>query len=283
MTNLYIIGNGFDLDLGLKTKYSDFILSSEFQNLIQLHSNCLFSKYLFKKFNEELKWMDIENELKVYINNIYDQTGTDFKSEFIQFKKTLITYLQNQVATNSFNYSSNAARICDKILDDLSKNINVRIVNFNYTNTVPIIVKKLNSDRYRKHEELEKIIYNNPHGEIKKGIVFGVEDNALIQNKKDFLYLIKGADPIHEHQDWHKSYTIANEITIFGHSLGDSDFDTFEPMFDYLMTVRDFQRTLKFYYLDKDEDYYNERLEKFTKGRITALSINHLLLRNPSF
>ncbi len=157
------------------------------------------------------------------------------------------------------------------------------MVNFNYTNTLPYVVNKINSDNGSRRVETEKIIYFNPHGEIKNGIVFGIEDGALLDNKKDFLYLTKGADPNHVNSDWHESYFKSNEISIFGHSLGDSDFDSFDPLFGYLVSSRDSKKKLNLYFLEEDIDFYNMRLDKYTKGGLTALSINHIVKRNPKF
>lgn len=283
MTNLYIIGNGFDLDLGLKTSYSDYIQSDEFKELIKPASDCSFAKYLDEKRKENYKWMDIENELKIYINNIYEKNGTSFRMEFDMLKKSLSAYLNRVTSNSKINYDSNAARISNKILNDLRNNIEVRVVNFNYTNTLPHVVKKINSDNVSRRVETEKIIYFNPHGEIKNGIVFGIEDGALLDNKKDFLYLTKGADPNHVNSDWHESYFKSNEISIFGHSLGDSDFDSFDPLFGYLVSSRDSKKKLNLYFLDEDIDFYNMRLDKYTKGGLTALSINHIVKRNPKF
>lgn len=68
-----VIGNGFDLDLGLRTTYSDFMssccfLDSDFLNpyiLSKIRSKIsgvnLFS-YLDKKYRYE-RWIDLENEL----------------------------------------------------------------------------------------------------------------------------------------------------------------------------------------------------------------------------
>jgi hypothetical protein len=283
MTNLYIIGNGFDLDLGLKTSYVDFIGSDEFKELIKPSSDCSFAKYLNEKYRGNYKWMDIENELKIYINNVYDKNGAFFKQEFNLLKKSLREYLNRVTINEKINYNSNAARICNKILTDLKNKVEVRVVNFNYTNTLPYVVKKINSDNGSRWVETEKIIYFNPHGEINNEIVFGIEDGALLDNKKDFLYLTKGADSSHVNSDWHQSYLIANEIIIFGHSLGDSDYDSFDPLFGHLVSSIDSKKTLKLYFLESDADFYNERLDKYTLSGLTKLSINHVILRNPKF
>ena len=49
MDRLYIIGNGFDIDLGMDTRYSNFLESTSFKNLVEDKTNDLswkFSNYL---------------------------------------------------------------------------------------------------------------------------------------------------------------------------------------------------------------------------------------------
>lgn len=56
-----IIGNGFDLSLGLSTSYMDFVNSDEFQILLNMQNQLA----IYLKVNAELQnWIDIENELK---------------------------------------------------------------------------------------------------------------------------------------------------------------------------------------------------------------------------
>lgn len=62
MNNLLIIGNGFDLDLGLPTKYSNFIESKYFKKQNIRRGSKLF-KYISETYHDK-KWIDIENELK---------------------------------------------------------------------------------------------------------------------------------------------------------------------------------------------------------------------------
>ena len=68
---LFIIGNGFDLDLNLKTSYHDFLDSSYFRNKASI-----FSEYELKRLNGDINifsylkyreqingWIDVETEL----------------------------------------------------------------------------------------------------------------------------------------------------------------------------------------------------------------------------
>lgn len=59
--NLYIIGNGFDLDLGFDTSYRSFISSKQFKSLIANNSNNMLAKHIDKVFNDEKSlWVDLE-------------------------------------------------------------------------------------------------------------------------------------------------------------------------------------------------------------------------------
>ena len=65
MSNILVLGNGFDLDLGLKTRYSDFAGSDEWRKYSSKEGN-LF-KYLDVKKEIE-RWFDLESELFSYAN-----------------------------------------------------------------------------------------------------------------------------------------------------------------------------------------------------------------------
>lgn len=71
---LVIIGNGFDLDLGLKTSYADFMMSKVFEkyrNDSHLETTSYARQNLFdilqKQFDSnDKKWIDVEIELREF-------------------------------------------------------------------------------------------------------------------------------------------------------------------------------------------------------------------------
>ena len=84
--NIFIIGNGFDLDLGLPTRFSDFANSTfwpiakkkdkpqelptrtargSFMAMLPLHQNTLLEHYLEDKRDKE-SWFDLEGYLLDY-------------------------------------------------------------------------------------------------------------------------------------------------------------------------------------------------------------------------
>ena len=69
---IIIIGNGFDLSLGLKTSYKDFIESDSFTLLLKKENSLTI--YLNGK-QEINNWVDIEKELTEYSKLVpYDKS-----------------------------------------------------------------------------------------------------------------------------------------------------------------------------------------------------------------
>lgn len=170
--SILIIGNGFDLNLGLKTSYQNFIASHVFKNLVD--GNNQLCKYLNNQ-NELNRWIDIENELKKYSRDVYkDSNRKIFRQEYQQLCKSLCSYL-NTLDMSSIDETSKVYNI---ITDQLSDLENVLILNYNYTSSIDYILNQ----RSLKYDIL------SVHGSAKNSkIVFGVEDRARINEDDVFL------------------------------------------------------------------------------------------------
>lgn len=279
---LYIIGNGFDLDLGIKSSYNDFFKSSQFEKLIKPNSDCDFAKYLSKQVNNNtnIKWVDIEIELKRYVNNICSKSATSFKEEFNSLTKALQSYLLSVNVFNTNDESKGSVLLAKKIINDLHSNQSTtRIINFNYTSNIVKLVEKFN----RKNYSTELIDLIHVHGKLDDEIILGIEDGALIEQKEDFVFLKKGMYQVYTNNKWHQSYLGANEITIFGHSLGESDQDVFKPMFQNLLQIRDRSKVINIYFHPKDLDYMSKRINDLLDGAVTAFKTLHDLRFNPKW
>lgn len=77
---LLIVGNGFDLSMGFKTSYGDFMRSSVFPKFDS--ALCL---YLRKQFQENMGWIDIENELSEF-SNVISSMKQDAKKEHTKWE-----------------------------------------------------------------------------------------------------------------------------------------------------------------------------------------------------
>ena len=98
---LLILGNGFDLNLGLKTSYADFI-----KDTFDINKECEddLCNYMVEVFKEgDKNWIDIENELKEYsgllTKNYPKDTGTvDISYSFMISELTSsLFWLENTV------------------------------------------------------------------------------------------------------------------------------------------------------------------------------------------
>ncbi|CAN5161450.1 hypothetical protein BH09BAC5_BH09BAC5_09120 [soil metagenome] len=208
-----IMGNGFDLNLGLKTSYNDFIQSRDFSELWR--PNSLFSHLEGQKILNN--WIDVEIELKKYSNNCGDES---FEKDYHKLCEALIHYI-SKIDYTEINKSSSAY----KLLTDLL-NHDFIIFDFNYTNTVLKICNELGVDSQVLEGKIVKL-----HGSASEGkIIFGVEDSAAIKTQHIFL---KKAFPAH-YKAINLNFQLLNasDIYIFGHSLGETDHTYFKHYFE---------------------------------------------------
>lgn len=141
---LYIIGNGFDLHHGLKTKYSDFEVYLEKQNasLLYLLNNC-FSADLWSDFESNLSKLDIaeifaDNE-DLLPDDDSDRDGDKyiFIDKMEQIKDNLTFGLKNELRNwiLALDYPQN--------IDEVKLNLdtNAIFLTFNYSDTLERIYK----------------------------------------------------------------------------------------------------------------------------------------------
>lgn len=133
---LLIIGNGFDLDLGRNTRYSDFA-KSEFwpKNL-----NSQLYKYLDSKAHIE-KWFDLEGELATYVTKLNDQCLAAYRStipgiakqdeeDFKIIVEDIISYLSVIEEHTKPKEPSLAAKVFSLVCRDRAFQ---KVYSFNYT------------------------------------------------------------------------------------------------------------------------------------------------------
>ena len=237
-----VIGNGFDLDLGLPTSYQDFLKSSEFRKY--LDSTHMQTDYgyvvgdidnLFQYLNEKYQcqnWIDIEMELKDLASRTFktvDGKGntvnaipvaTDAKAKsFEVLCKQLCLYLKN-LDYNFVKGSSTALKLLSVINEYASV---CEIITFNYTD-----LHKLNDELSEKL----RVRIDHVHGSIKdRDIIIGFEDEVEID--KSYSFMIKSFNPAFRSHNVRQKLLDADEIIFFGHSLGETDYHYFEDLFRF--------------------------------------------------
>ena len=232
---LFILGNGFDLSLGLPTSYNSFVESDLFKKRVNikhypnanvdLHDRNIHN-YLTLQKNVK-NWIDVEMELMKYathqrveyhndrggltsMNNVSDGTIKTFYN---------LLCLDLQTHIKSIDLSKiDRKSLSLLLLKQVSSHKKNQIVTFNYT-------------------DLEQLLGNKPkcgveyiHGNTMTKILLGFQrfDNMA----EGYEYMIKSENPDYKSCHLSDKMLEADEIIIFGHSMGITDHFYFQKFFD---------------------------------------------------
>lgn len=224
---LFIVGNGFDLSLGLQTRYSDFANSGywPFAN----NRKEYFYEYLNAQLNT-VAWFNLERILGEYESSMGVSRPIEFNGKcfrpkpssdynsFMELSDSLAKYLIHEQETE-LKVGSVAARVLRSIV---ANGFFQKVISFNYTNLV-ILAKKIGV-------EIRPDIVEYIHGNLENGIVLGVPENVHLTSQYDFLYKTSSSNynshPLPYYLD------AASEIVFFGHSLSDNDYFYFKSFFE---------------------------------------------------
>jgi hypothetical protein len=255
-----IIGNGFDLNIGLKTSYSDFIKGKEFQQLLNQENS--LAKHL-NGIHSLQNWIDIENELKTYSKRFANSNG-NFFAEFKNLSSALKEYL-NAIEIPDFDIEMPAIKVIKAI-----KKMPTLIIDFNYTNTISRISDFLNLDIYNEHSHIHHM---KIHGSLSDNdIIFGIEDKADTSPKHVFLK--KSVNKSFKPLDFSKEILNSKNFVVFGHSLGETDHMYFEDYFrksSMSTNKKESQNIIIYHY--GEGSYYDlfSQIDKLTMRKITKL------------
>lgn len=267
---LLIVGNGFDLSMGFKTSYGNFMKSSYFPN----KETSTLCSYLHKQYEENMGWIDIENELSEYsrilttkklnakkFNTILDIDS--LREEYDELKSSLKFYLQEETKRAFGPSPDNPAK---RVIDQLPANS--KIISFNYKS----IIERMTRDRFCTSKGNLLHIHGSlaPYDDI----VFGVEDSAKLSKEHVFLYKAHSRHlKVQEFSDWLNS---AERIIFYGYSLGDTDRQYFEKFFRKLCSSDSIYTELIFYYYGQASyDNLIWQLQVLTNHKLTQLQIQN--------
>lgn len=231
---LLILGNGFDLDLGLNTRYSDFIQSPYWN--FQYDSSPLIQ--FIKQTTVIHSWFDLETLLKVYsqpknasgyvniiapnghiINRIAPSNSDKDKDEqgYNELVSKMTEFINNEEINANLETESYAARLFGAVVKN---NGFESIYTFNYTD-LNKLAALLNL------QEPNSVV--SVHGSIATGPILGIEDTADVRPGYSFLYKTFNAN----YRSNHLKYDLdeAKVVYFFGHSLGSADYHYFETFF----------------------------------------------------
>lgn len=261
--HLLIIGNGFDLNLGLPTGYSSFLESTDFNNLV-LGKNEI-GIHLSEKY-KKADWIDIEKELKEYTKIVFEgQDFQKFKKDYQQLCDALTEYLSG-INFAKIDKGSPAYNLIENMVSKSSIEDFI-IVDFNYTPTLKNILYELNVNEEIISSNLVKI-----HGSISENIIFGIQDR--VPESKFFTLIKKSAKKNYPGIDMGKLLTDCKKLSIFGYSLGETDEGYFKTPFTNLYISRRGRGSVDFDLYHYGDDSYDDlihRLDVLTNKDLSKL------------
>lgn len=228
----FVIGNGFDMDMGMPTSYSDFIKSKEWDEAVkgfnvylqqedyQKHS--LIAQLQLASSNRQ--WFDIEKEIHQFVDSHPDNTERDIRdirSEFEIIKKALTRYL-NRISST---FKADENKVAYQLLLALQRSplSNIEIY-FNYT-TPHVYLKR------PMYYDIGKCTFTFVHGSLKDNdIVLGcdLQPGENVNRQLSFMYkynMLNRANHVA------RNILEAKEIIFFGHSINEMDFGYFKEFF----------------------------------------------------
>lgn len=251
-----IIGNGFDIDLGLPSRYSDFVESPEFNDLERRFHSLYYSeerdrsliRHISRAANES-NWFDIEEEIHkymIYNTSLNERDVKHVRSEFDGLKKALTAYLK-RVSTN-LEHKADKSKLAYQLKYKLQYSPLSKIdIYFNYTTSELFLGMPT-------YHEIGKGLFTYVHGSLRyDDIVLGcdLQPGELVNRQLSFMYKY---NQLHHATQIARHLLEAREIIFFGHSVNEMDFCYFKEFFKVASSSPTPQRHLTFITYDEEAE-----------------------------
>lgn len=295
MNITFLIGNGFDINLGLQTKYSCFypyfIENARKDNMIR----CWID-------GKEQYWADLEEKLGLELEKVSEEKLEQFYEDKEELDRLLIEYLEKEQKRYIFEDEEVIKKEFTRSMLNFSLGLSVNDINslkqtmekyknedfvysyitFNYTDVLDKIVKLYSDNNVianhqgiglSKSNRIGRIIHI--HGTTNEEMILGVNDESQIQN--DYLktenifldtFIKERMNNSIGQRKTENAISIINDshiICIFGMSIGNTDRMWWEELIKWLGSNE--SNKLVIYWRG-----FEEALKKRLPGTITRLN-----------
>ncbi len=235
---MILIGNGFDVSHGFKTKYRDFYDNCEELKNLANNGN-LLCQHILNNITGDM-WQDLECGLYDYskkLTNIHGkndkESSENFRIEFLELRDCLFAYIREAI-NNSPN--DNPGHFIAKLSEEWLR-LNYQILSFNYSYVVAAYSQDALINKKDFSFDPQSIIFQ--HGSLYNSelarfnntdsIVLGIDDTQKVEKSHSFLY--KSTQNVHSISDFIRLINEKEIYIIYGCSMGDSDAFYFNQLF----------------------------------------------------
>lgn len=286
----FLIGNGFDLNLGMKTRYTDmydsYIKSKSKSTVIDK-----FKKDLQKEeHNHYQNWSDFEMGMARYAKNFTDENEfieciRDFKAHMVKCLK-----IEEERFLNDFWLNADFNRMIDSITNfhygctpnnryEIEKVMTIKglckcwFITFNYTNILDEVLPEISgpNEGCDVNFDIDESVIHI-HGDLENDVVLGVDNknqiksNFDITTKTNMAFIKPEFNKEFDHRRVDNAIKLINGNSVvcaYGLSLGESDNMWAKILKDWLLSNP--QHHLIYYVYDETQipSYnYDEKMEK---------------------
>ena len=258
MNRIILIGNGFDLAQGLKTRYADF-----YPYYQKCPSPNEAAKLMKKEINEHAgDWSDMELALGKFTKEVPSEE--ELTDMYFDLSERLSEYLTEESQRKAFTHNNKVlmdffepSRYLEPLdqryyrahfntyYDRDKRYTQVNIISLNYTNTLESLLgpaAKRGASIGNGFYRVDNICHR--HGMLGDTILLGVNDEQQILNEsfknsqstKNFLVKPMAIDAMRSDNDviCKEMIQSANIIGLFGVSLGETDANLWKDVVDHL-------------------------------------------------
>ena len=236
---LHIIGNGFDIELGYPTRYSDFISSKEWCELIKGNPSSRLLSFIDKRKTNN--WFDLETLLLEFASDNENVHATkEDKYIYNEICNSLISYITRIVEEKQeYIHKLEEENIIKVFLNQLHVSQYCRYYTFNYTSFENIYCSVTSKDFFDNVPEFTYLHgfcgnFINKDKYCSDSIVLGIADQHAKDINQDFHYMLKSNNPKYHASNLLSDLAIAENVVIFGHSLSNMDSAYFVDFFSSL-------------------------------------------------
>jgi hypothetical protein len=292
---LFLVGNGFDISVGLKTRYKD-VLSSYLEHHLQSYSQLPSSfDFIIQDINIDLEtWSKFEEKLAAFTVKINQENIQAYYDFLIDFRRYLVEYLLSEEHKINFSllniteleplkkliisgyiyFSEKSQQIITKYFNPYNNFPHYDFISFNYTRVLDECLKIIRTKTGPLKNGLasancpdisDEILHI--HGTLDAEVIMGVDNKNQIVNpgfRDDSRFIRTIIKPevnnALENLKTDKAYTLINKsniIVLFGMSIGSTDSSYWEKIGEWI--IRDpSHQLLIFYILDEGDKIHPE-------------------------
>ena len=269
MNVTFLIGNGFDLGVGLKSRFSDFFPEYKKRSVNKEKRIKALSQNIAEDYGN---WADFESMLGEYTSEFTDETKKDFLDQVRDFEREFSNYLKEQEEGLFFDNAEEIAEVmrnglCNFYSSDVlpvvshnvlknsfanhqTENHIYNFIVFNYTsvfekcvNLIPNgVVRTRKTPSGEKTDSIKSVVY--VHGRIGDYPLMGVNDVTQIKNQelakdKRFVQyitkpLLNSAHRLDRDANATQVIQESTVVCVYGMSLGKTDKKWWQVLIQWL-------------------------------------------------